>query len=168
MRELRMLGAAALVALLAACPGDRGVDDRVGIQETPTRMDTAPATAPMGATMHMAQIEPMHGSAVGGDAHMVPRDGRTDVRLTVRGMAVDQDIEARIHRGTCEAPGEAVANLSNLSADAGGTATSETDVGHPMTMLGNGQHVILLLPAGADAGQAPLACARIEAAGRGM
>ncbi len=164
-----MMGTATMVAFLAACPGDRTGDQQVGVTEEfpPTTVDPGPAPAP--AAMQMVQIESMHGSPVTGEAHLMPRNGRTDVQLTVRSIPQNQNIEARIHRGTCEAPGEAVANLSNVSRDAAGAGTSETDVGHPITLLGDGQHVVVLLPTGADAGQAPLACGRIEvgAAGTG-
>jgi hypothetical protein len=170
MRAPRMIGTVAIVALLTACPGDRTTDRQVGVgEEFPaTTVDPAPAPAPAPAAMQMVQIEPMQGSTVSGEAHMTPRNGRTDVRLTVQGIPANQNIEARIHRGSCEAPGEAVANLSNVSRDQAGMGNSETDVGHPITLLANGQHVVVLLPTGADVGQAPLACGRIDMAGTGM
>jgi len=165
MRRLNMLGPLALVAFLTACPGDRAADQQVGVgQEFPaTTVDPAPA--PAAPAMQMVQVEEMHNSGVTGQAHLMPRNGRTEVQLTVNNIPANTNIEARIHRGTCEAPGEAVANLSNVSADAARRGTSETDVGHPITMLGDGMHVLVLLPTGADAGQAPLACGSLRADG---
>jgi hypothetical protein len=167
MGRLHMLGPLALVVFLTGCPGDRAADQQVGTgQEFPaTTVDPAPAPAPATHAMQMVQIEEMHNSGVSGEAHLMPRNGRTDVQLTVNNIPANMNIEARIHRGTCEAPGEAVANLSNVSADAARRGTSETDVGHPITMLGDGQHVLVLLPTGADAGQAPLACGSLRADG---
>jgi hypothetical protein len=167
MRGLRLLGPAALVALLAACPGDRPADQQVGVGEEFPATTVDPAPAPAAAPMQTVQVEQMHNSGVSGEAHLMPRNGRTDVHLTVRAIPANTNIEARIHRGTCEAPGEAVANLSNVSADAARTGRSETDVGHPSTLLTDGQHVLILLPTGADAGQAPLACGELHAGAAG-
>jgi hypothetical protein len=163
MRRLRLLSPLAVVAFLAACPGDRTADQQVGVGEEFPATTVDPA--PVAPAMHMVQVEEMHNSGVSGEAHLVPRNGRTEVQLTVHSIPANTNIEARIHRGTCEAPGEAVANLSNVSADAARRGTSETDVGHPITMLGDGQHVLVLLPTGADAGQAPLACGSLRTDG---
>jgi hypothetical protein len=163
MRRLRMLGPLAVVAFLTGCPGDRPADQQLGVGEEFPATTVDPA--PVGPAMQMVQVEEMHNSGVSGEAHLVPRNGRTEVQLTVHNIPANTNIEARIHRGTCAAPGEAVANLSNVSADAARRGTSETDVGHPMTMLGDGQHVLVLLPTGADAGQAPLACGSLRTDG---
>jgi hypothetical protein len=164
MRIFRMAGAGGLALLLAACPGDRTMDEQVGLETPPPTMDPAPA--PMMAAQTV-QLEPVQESGVSGTATLTPRNGRTEVRLMAQAPP-NMDLEARIHRGTCQAPGEAVANLSNVGVDAAGTGQSETDVGHSINLLADGQHVVVLLPAGADVGQAPVACAPIQgAAGMG-
>jgi hypothetical protein len=97
----------ALAAATGAAGSGRGIRTRAAIGPYP-----------------VAHAGVVAGSKVRGDARTRTRDGRTEVRVRVRGLAHDATLEARLHDGRC------------------------SDFGDTFTYPATGDHVVVALRSG--------------------
>ena len=85
----------------------------------------------------------------------------TELRVTLMG-ATEGVHQGMIHSGTCDAPGEVVAQLQPLTVDATGQGEITSEVTQPLTSFMDGNHIVIYHEAGGEPGQ-PVACASIPA-----
>jgi hypothetical protein len=100
----------------------------------------------------------LHDSGVTGNARFtVMSQNETEVMLEVEDGPANGSMQAHIHRGTCDNPGEAVHDLEAVSTDAEGRGVSTTTVNVRLANIMDGNHVI----AAHDAAGQPVTCADI-------
>jgi hypothetical protein len=164
----------ALSLALAACGGGGETETIEGegtamAGDTTSMSTTAPMPMPAdtGAMaaggMAGAQTVPLQGvggAPVTGSVAVSEAGGGTQVMLTVGGAGGAGTHAAHVHTGTCDAPGEVVAPLESVTADASGAGNSTTTLEIPMATVMNGQHIVAVHEAGGSPG-APVACAAI-------
>jgi hypothetical protein len=155
------LGAIALIPFfLAACPdADRDADPMVAddtlAADTPATDDTREHQVGDEETVTLGDLRD---SGVTGNARFtVMSQNETEVMLEVEDGPANASMQAHIHRGTCDNPGEAVHDLEAVSTDADGRGVSTTTVNVRLANIMDGNHIIA---AHAEDGQ-PVTCADI-------
>lgn len=178
MKATRLWALTALPFALAACGGGdeegtaEGGADTMSATGTMTDTTTAPAAM---ADTGMAGASAMGGavtmnavgsSGVTGQAQFMEHGtGQTmvTVNLTAQGNSTHS---GHIHTGTCEAPGDVVVPLQDVTL-ANGTGSSSSTIEVPLATVMNGQHIVAYHQGqGAEAG-APVVCGAIPAMAAG-
>jgi hypothetical protein len=172
MKAFRLWGLAALPFALAACGGG---DDAAagGADTTAASMDSMTTTTPtsMPADTGMAGAQAMGsgvtmnavgGSGVTGQAQFMDHGGGSTmvmVNLTAQGTTTHS---GHIHQGTCDAPGQVVAPLQDITL-ANGTGSSSSTVQVPLATVMNGQHIVAYHQGQGENAGAPVVCGQIPA-----
>jgi len=156
MRIYKLSVIAVLPFFLAACPdADRDRDPMVN--------DTVAVDTPATAEHQVGDEETvtlgdLRDSGVTGNARFtVMSQNETEVMLEVADGPPNSSMQAHIHRGTCDNPGQAVHDLEAVSTDAEGRGVSTTTVNARLASIMDGNHIIA---AHDEAGQ-PVTCADI-------
>ena len=160
-----------LSVTLAACGGgdEAEVAEGDGAAMDTTAMTPAPMPMPADsgamasggmAGAQTVALQGVGGAPVTGSVAVSEAGGGTQVVLTVAGAGGAGTHAAHVHTGTCDAPGDVVAPLESVTADATGAGTSTTTLQIPMATVMNGQHIVAVHEAGGSPG-APVACAAI-------
>jgi hypothetical protein len=171
MKAFRLWGLAALPLALAACGG--GDDAEVAADSTAAGMDsmTTATTAPMPADSGMTGAQAMGsavtmnavgGSGVTGQAQFMDHGAGSTmvtVNLTAQGNTTHS---GHIHTGTCDAPGDVVAPLQDVTL-ANGTGSSSSTLQIPLATVMNGQHIVAYHQSSGDNPGAPVVCGQIPA-----
>jgi hypothetical protein len=178
MKATRLWALTALPFALAACGG--GDDEAAAGADTTaaatTATDTtATTTAPTASDTGMAGAQAMGGavvmnavgnSGVTGQAQFMDHgQGQTmvTVSLTAQGNSTHS---GHIHKGTCDAPGQVVAPLQDVTL-ANGTGSSSSTVAVPLATLMNGQHIVAYHQSSGGNPGAPVVCGQIPAQSAG-
>lgn len=170
MKATRLWVLTALPFALGACGG--GGDAANGGTDTTTALPSAdsgvttttptPADTGMAAMGSAVTMNAVGGSGVTGQAQFMDHGGgqtMVTVNLTGQGSSTHS---GHIHTGTCDAPGQVVAPLQDVTL-ANGTGTSTSTVNVPLATVMNGQHIVAYHQGqGASAG-APVVCGQIPA-----
>jgi hypothetical protein len=169
MKATRFWALAALPVALTACGG--GDEAAEGGAATMTDTTTAPAATTMPGDTSMAGATAM-GSAVtmnavgtsgvtGQAQFMEHGTGQTMVmvNLTAQGNSTHS---GHIHTGTCDAPGDVVAPLQDVTL-ANGTGSSSSTLEIPLGTVMNGQHIVAYHQSSGDNPGAPVVCGQIPA-----
>ena len=141
--------------LLAACGG--GSEQAVPADTTAAPPAAAPAPAPVAvdsAVLGSPQLTftAVGGSALTGDARVIPRGAQVEVMLLVDGAPANAELPAHIHRGRCGADQGVAAALDPVRVDAQGSGGSNTTAAVPADSAMNGQHYLQVhVPGGAPA-----------------
>lgn len=176
MRSTRFWMLAALPFALTACGGgdevaDGDTDGAAVIVDTTTGMSTTPAPMPgdtgMGAqAMGGAVVMNAVGSSgVTGQAQFMSQGEGTMVmvNLTAQGNSTHS---GHIHQGTCDAPGEVVVPLQDVTL-ANGAGSSSSTIQVPLATVMNGQHIVAYHASSGDNPGAPVVCGQIPAQAAG-
>lgn len=175
MNTTRLWVLAALPFALAACGGGDDAAVEGGADTTAATMtDTmtgSTATTPMPGDTGMSGTQAMGGavtmnavgtSGVTGQAQIMDHgNGQTmvTVNLTAQGNSTHS---GHIHTGTCEAPGDVVVPLQDITL-ANGTGSSSSTLSVPLSTVMNGQHIIAYHASSGDNPGAPVVCGAIPA-----
>jgi hypothetical protein len=167
MRSSRILFIAALPFALAACPGDRTIDDPTTDPMTDPAVEQ-PATAP--AMAERADLQDLGGLGITGEVMATPREGRTDIALNIQAGPPNESLGARVQSGTCESPGPVLANLDAVRTNDMGQGRSETNVGHAPHLIMDGNHIVAVYAPGTEPERdQPAACTPLpQHGGQGM
>lgn len=150
MKATRLAALAMIFCTMAACrraeKKNEMAADTMGM--VPPAATTPAAPLPVDTGMGAAQglgsavsMNAVGNSGITGEVHFAEHSPtQTMVRATLMGQGSGAHGGA-IHRGTCEAPGEAVAPLQDVTL-ANGTGTSSSTVDVPLGTVMNGQHVV--------------------------
>lgn len=170
MKAFRLWGLAAIPFALAACGG--GDDAAAGDADTTAMsMDTAatvpttmPADTGMGAQSMGSAVtmNAVGSSGVTGQAQFMDHGAGSTmvtVNLTAQGNTTHS---GHIHTGTCDAPGDVVAPLQDITL-ANGTGSSSTTLQIPLATVMNGQHIVAYHQGQGDNAGAPVVCGQIPA-----
>lgn len=179
MNATRLWVLTALPFALAACGGDDNADVEGGADTTAATMtDTttgSTATMPMATDTGMAGAQPMGGavtlnavggSGVTGTAQIMDHGSNQSmvtVNLTAQGNTTHS---GHIHTGTCDAPGDVVVPLENVTL-ANGTGSSSSTINVPLATVMNGQHIVAFHQGSGDNPGAPVVCGAIPAMAAG-
>ena len=142
----------ALPLTLAACGGDEA-------ETADTPADSAiaaiepPMTGDMTGMASTLSLQPVGGSTASGQATVTPNGAQTQVQIQLSGLTPGAH-PGHIHAGTCEAIGEVVQALPEITVGEDGTGTAETTLTLDATTVMDGQHVISYH----GDGGAPVAC----------
>jgi hypothetical protein len=173
MKATRLWALAALPFALTACGGgdDEAAEGTATDTTTATMSMDSATTTPMATDTGMGGAQAMGGavtmnavgnSGVTGQAQFMDHaQGQTmvTVNLTAQGNTTHS---GHIHTGTCDAPGDVVAPLQDITL-ANGTGSSSSTVPAPLATVMNGQHIVAYhASSGANPG-APVVCAQIPA-----
>jgi hypothetical protein len=170
MNTTRLWVLAALPFALAACGG--GDDEAAGGADTTaasmdsmtTTTSTMPADTGMGGAQAMGSAVTMNAvgsSGVTGQAQFMDHSGGTmvTVNLTAQGNTTHS---GHIHTGTCDAPGQVVAPLQDVTL-ANGTGSSSSTLQIPLATVMNGQHIVAYHQGQGENAGAPVVCGQIPA-----
>lgn len=105
-------------------------------------------------------------AGINDDPVFSPDGRRTEVALTVTGLAPNSEHVAHVHGGSCESEGAILYDLPALRADAGGTATINATVARPLSEVANGR-TYLTVHAEPTLPSPTITCGNIAAAGPG-
>lgn len=169
MKAFRLWSLAAIPFALAACGG--GDDAAEGAADTTASMDSMTTTTTMPADTGMAGAQAMGsavtmnavgGSGVTGQAQFMDHGGGSTmvtVNLTAQGNTTHS---GHIHTGTCDAPGDVVAPLQDITL-ANGTGSSSSTLQIPLATVMNGQHIVAYHQGQGENAGAPVVCGQIPA-----
>ncbi|HEV2146676.1 MAG TPA: hypothetical protein VGR37_04600 [Longimicrobiaceae bacterium] len=153
MKGSRLWTLALAPLVLAAC----GANDTEGEEDDPldreaevAATDPAVVAVPVdtmaaagaGAMHDQVTLNPVGGSGVSGTATLAEQGAQTQVAVQLTGLQPNSAHAGHIHHGTCESPGNAVAPLQDITADAGGAGTMTATVAMPTSTVMNGQHIV--------------------------
>jgi hypothetical protein len=176
MKVTRLWVLTALPFALAACGGgdeeaaEGGADTTAvgAVTDTttaPMNTGTMPADTGMSGAQAMGSAVTMNaagGSGVTGQAQFMDHgSGSTmvTVNLTAQGNSTHS---GHIHTGTCDAPGEVVVPLQDITL-ANGTGSSSSTIQVPLATVMNGQHIVAYHASSGDSPGAPVVCGQIPA-----
>ncbi|HEX6910825.1 MAG TPA: hypothetical protein VF142_10535 [Longimicrobium sp.] len=173
MKAFRLWSLAAIPFALAACGG--GDDAAEGAADTTaasmdsmtTTTTTMPADTGMAGAQAMGSAVTMNavgGSGVTGQAQFMDHGGGSTmvtVNLTAQGNTTHS---GHIHTGTCDAPGDVVAPLQDITL-ANGTGSSSSTLQIPLATVMNGQHIVAYHQGQGENAGAPVVCGQIPAQG---
>ncbi|HST61871.1 MAG TPA: hypothetical protein VLK84_24435 [Longimicrobium sp.] len=180
MKANRLFALTALPFALAACGGgDEEVaegtatdtttatmasgDTAMGGMTTPMAGDTGMAAQGMGGAVTMNAVGT---SGVTGQAQFMDQGGTATmvmVNLTAQGNSTHS---GHIHTGTCDAPGDVVVPLQDVTL-ANGTGSASSTIQVPMATVMNGQHIVAYHASSGDNPGAPVVCGTIPAMAAG-
>jgi hypothetical protein len=164
MRMFKVALSAAIPFALAACPGDRTVDDPMADPTYDPAVEQ-PVAAP--AVAETATLEDLAGLGITGEVMATPRDNRTDIALDIRQGPPNESLGARVQSGTCESPGPVLANLDAVSTNDMGQGRSSTDVGHAPHLIMDGNHIVAIYAPGTEPERdQPAACTVLPQSGQ--
>ena len=160
---------AALALALSACGGDNTEEmaaemaDEAAVDATQElALDTVnPVVAanPAASAMTMtAELQPVGGSGVTGQATLTPAAGQTQVMIALNNLAPNSAHAGHIHTGTCASPGPAVQPLQPITANASGTGSMTTTVPLDPNTVMNGQHIVVYHRDAGDSPGSPIVC----------
>lgn len=178
MKANRLFALTALPFALAACGGGDEEVAEGGTTDTTTAVmvtgdDATGTTTPMAGDTAMAGAQGMGGavtmnaaggSGVTGQAQFMDHgSGSTmvTVNLTAQGNSTHS---GHIHTGTCDAPGDVVVPLQDVTL-ANGTGSSSSTLQVPLATVMNGQHIVAYHASSGDNPGAPVVCGTIPAMG---
>ncbi|WP_420125989.1 hypothetical protein [Longimicrobium sp.] len=171
MRPTQFWALAALPFALAACGGGdeaaEGTAEGTMVTDTTTSMTPA---APMAtdtamtgatATANTVTMNAVGTSGVTGQAQFMSEGEGTMVmvNLTAQGNSTHS---GHIHQGTCDAPGEVVVPLQDVTLS-NGAGSSSTTIQVPLATVMNGQHIVAYHASSGDNPGAPVVCGQIPA-----
>ncbi len=175
MKANRLFALTALPFALAACGGGDEEVAEGGMTDTTTATmatgDTAMGTtAPMAGDTGMGAqgmggavtMNAVGTSGVTGQAQFMDQGGTATmvmVNLTAQGNSTHS---GHIHTGTCDAPGDVVVPLQDVTL-ANGTGSSSSTIQVPMATVMNGQHIVAYHASSGDNPGAPVVCGTIPA-----
>lgn len=180
MKANRLFALTALPFALAACGGgDEEVAEGGATDTTTATMatgDTAMGTTtPMAGDTGMGGAQGMGGavtmnavgtSGVTGQAQFMDQGGTATmvmVTLTAQGNSTHS---GHIHTGTCDAPGDVVVPLEDVTL-ANGTGSSSSTIQVPIATVMNGQHIVAYHQGQGESAGAPVVCGTIPAMAAG-
>jgi hypothetical protein len=180
MKANRLFALTALPFALAACGGgDEEVAEGTATDTTTAAtatMDSAGGmAAPMAGDTGMAGAQAMGGavtmnavggSGVTGQSQFMDHGGGSTmvtVNLTAQGNSTHS---GHIHTGTCDAPGDVVAPLQDVTL-ANGTGSSSSTLQVPLATVMNGQHIVAYHASSGENPGAPVVCGTIPAMAAG-
>lgn len=145
--------------VLAACAApDTAEDAETAAEEAPAAEAPPVTPAPEPAT-HMAQFTALNESGTTGQVEIRAVGVGTELRVTLTG-ATEGVHQGMVHAGTCEAPGEVIAQLQPITVDATGIGEATSEVTAALNTVMDGNHVVIYHEAGGEPG-APVTCATI-------
>lgn len=150
--------------LMAACAApDTAEDTETAAEEAAPAPETTPTPPPAmeETATHMAQVTALNESGTTGQVEIRALGEGSELRVTLMG-ATEGAHQGMIHTGTCDAPGEVVAQLQPVTVDATGQGEATSEVTQPLTSVMDGNHIVVYHEAGGEPGQ-PVACASIPA-----
>jgi hypothetical protein len=101
-------------------------------------------------------------SGVTGQAQFMDHGaGQTMVTISLNGQGSGSH-SGHIHQGTCDAPGQVVAPLQDVTL-ANGTGTSTSTVAVPLGTVMNGQHIVAYHQSSGESAGPPVVCGQIPA-----
>lgn len=156
LKNAWMLAFAPFVFAACAAP-DEAEDAETAAEEAPVA--ETPATTPEEPMTHMAQVTALNESGTTGQVEIRAMGEGTELRVMLMG-ATEGVHQGMIHAGTCDAPGEVVAQLQPITVDATGNGETTSEVSVPLNTVMNGGHIVVYHAAGGEPGQ-PVACASI-------
>jgi hypothetical protein len=170
---------AALPFALAACGGgdeaaEGGADTTAvgAVTDTttaPMNTGTMPADTGMSGAQAMGGAVTMNAvgtSGVTGQAQIMDH-GNGSTMVTVNLMAQGNSTHSgHIHTGTCDAPGDVVVPLQDVTL-ANGTGSSSSTLQVPLATVMNGQHIVAYHASSGDNPGAPVVCGTIPAMAAG-
>lgn len=173
MKSTRLWALAALPFALAACGGadeEVAVGDADAVAVVPADgsmpATTMPADTGMGATpmAGMVTMNPVGSSGVSGQAQFMDHGGgaETMVMVNLTAPSGSSTHAGHIHQGTCDAPGEIVVPLQDVTL-ANGTGSSSSTIQVPLATVMNGQHIVAYHESAGDNPGAPVVCGSIPA-----
>lgn len=178
MNATRLFALTALPFALAACGGgddeaaEGGMADTtsatMGATDTTTAMSTMPADTGMGGAQAMGGAVTMNavgGSGVTGQAQFTGQGAQTMVMVTLNAQGSTTH-SGHIHTGTCEAPGDVVVPLQDVTL-ANGTGSSSSTIDVPLATVMNGQHIVAYHQGQGENAGGPVVCGAIPAMAAG-
>ena len=176
MNATRLFALTALPFALAACGGgDEEVAEGTATDTTTAPMATGDtAMAPMAGDTGMAghsmggavTMNAVGTSGVTGQAQFMDQGGTATmvmVNLTAQGNSTHS---GHIHTGTCDAPGDVVVPLQDVTL-ANGTGSASSTIQVPMATVMNGQHIVAYHQGQGESAGAPVVCGTIPAMAAG-
>jgi hypothetical protein len=175
MRATRLWALTALPFALAACGGgddeavEGGADTTAMGTMTDTTtapMSTMPADTGMSAQGGGVTMNAVGSSGVTGQAQFMDQGGTATmvmVNLTAQGNSTHS---GHIHTGTCDAPGDVVVPLEDVTL-ANGTGSSSSTIQVPLATVMNGQHIVAYHAGQGESAGAPVVCGAIPAMAAG-
>ena len=146
----------ALPLTLAACGG--GEEETAGTPADSAMEAINPPAADMSGMASTLSLQPLGGGSTSGQATVTPNGQQTQVQIQLSGLTPGAH-PGHIHAGTCEAIGEVVQPLPEITAGEDGSGTAETTLTLDATTIMDGQHVISYH----GEGGAPIACGSLMA-----
>jgi hypothetical protein len=144
---------------IAACGGDEAEEAETPADSAIAAINPPPADpAAMGGMPTTLAMQPVGTSGATGQATVTPNGQQTQVQLQLSGLTPGAH-PGHIHQGTCDAPGEVVQPLPEVTAGEDGTATVDTTLTLDAMTVMDGQHII----AYHGEGGAPVVCAQLVA-----
>jgi hypothetical protein len=168
MRLLKTGAIGGLALALAACPDQPRdpVTDPAVTTEVPAVAPTDETMPPVGA--QVATLEPVGVGTATGEVHAMPREGSTEVWVTLRNALPNESLGVRVHSGTCESPGPELARITAVRTDNLGQGQSRTDVGHAPNLIMDGNHIVAVYAPGTEPTRdLPIACTTLPQLGAG-
>ena len=126
MKVLKLGLLAAMVGVIAACPPPE--------EEPP---DVPPAA-------EHANLDPLADSGVTGELAVTPHENETEIVMSVQGAMPNETHTARLHAGTCEAPGEEITTIGSFNTDDQGRGHVEATVGYAPATVMDGNHIAVV------------------------
>lgn len=156
----------ALALATGACGEGGGEGAAEGADTVAAAGDTAAAAAGDAAAEPGTTEVPLAalgGSGVSGGATLSEQGEQVQVTVRLAGLAPNGSHAGHVHEGTCEAPGNPVAPLLDVAADASGSGTSTSLVPLPMGTVMDGRHVVAYHRGAGDDPGPPVVCGAIPA-----
>ena len=179
MKTTRLWVLTALPFALTACGGGDDAAVEGGADTTAATMtDTTTGSAgtmPAATDTGMAGAQPMGGavtlnavgtSGVTGQAQIMDHGNNqtmVTVNLTAQGNSTHS---GHIHTGTCDAPGDVVVPLEDVTL-ANGAGSSSSTLSVPLATVMNGQHIVAYHQSSGENPGAPVVCGAIPAMAAG-
>lgn len=127
MKMARLLTLAAVPFVLVACPAERPVDE----PWTDPALEPAPPPAPEPVREETVSLDEVAGSGVTGEVEIREVGAQAQVLVRLEDAGPNITYTGGIFRGTCEMPGERVAELPTIETAADGTGQAMATVAIP-------------------------------------
>jgi hypothetical protein len=130
MKISKLVALATLPLVLAAC-GDRDTADDTWTDPGLTTTPAPDAGATADTREETVNLQEVAGSGINGEARLRQMGGQTEVMVRVENAGPNQTLNGGVHHGTCEMPGDRVAELQPITTDAQGTGQAISTVNIP-------------------------------------